>query len=63
MELTLRFGPEKDILAPDIVTQPQIMAWIMHTNSVHEDHSVTASVTGKPIEAEGSRGRVEAAGR
>ncbi|MGH7759695.1 MAG: Glu/Leu/Phe/Val family dehydrogenase, partial [Candidatus Dormibacteria bacterium] len=54
---------ERDIPAPDIGTTPQIMAWIMDTLSMHAGYSVTASVTGKPIEAGGSFGRVEAAGR
>ncbi len=62
-EIRLLLGPERDIPAPDIGTGPQIMAWIMDTISMHEGFSVTASVTGKPIEAGGSVGRIEAAGR
>jgi len=62
-EISLLLGPEKDIPAPDIGTGPQVMAWIMDTISMHKGFSVTASVTGKPIEAGGSVGRVEAAGR
>jgi glutamate dehydrogenase (NAD(P)+) len=62
-EISLLLGPERDIPAPDIGTDPQIMAWIMDTISMHRGFSVTASVTGKPIEAGGSVGRVEAAGR
>ncbi|MGH7608545.1 MAG: Glu/Leu/Phe/Val family dehydrogenase [Candidatus Dormibacteria bacterium] len=62
-EISLLLGPERDIPAPDIGTGPQIMAWIMDTISMHEGFSVTASVTGKPIEAGGSVGRIEAAGR
>ncbi|HVC38915.1 MAG TPA: Glu/Leu/Phe/Val dehydrogenase [Candidatus Dormibacteraeota bacterium] len=62
-EISLLLGPERDIPAPDIGTDSQIMAWIMDTISMHRGFSVTASVTGKPIEAGGSLGRVEAAGR
>lgn len=62
-EISLLLGPERDIPAPDIGTGPQVMAWIMDTLSMHKGFSVTASVTGKPIEAGGSRGRVEATGR
>jgi glutamate dehydrogenase (NAD(P)+) len=62
-EISLLLGPERDIPAPDIGTGPQVMAWIMDTISMHKGFSVTASVTGKPIEAGGSVGRVEAAGR
>ncbi|HUY97987.1 MAG TPA: Glu/Leu/Phe/Val dehydrogenase [Verrucomicrobiae bacterium] len=62
-EIRLLLGPERDIPAPDIGTTPQVMAWIMDTISMHEGYSITASVTGKPIEAGGSAGRHEAAGR
>ncbi|MGH7666839.1 MAG: Glu/Leu/Phe/Val family dehydrogenase [Candidatus Dormibacteria bacterium] len=62
-EISLLLGPERDIPAPDIGTGPQIMAWIMDTVSMHKGFSVTAAVTGKPIEAGGSVGRAEAAGR
>ncbi|HEY6538418.1 MAG TPA: Glu/Leu/Phe/Val dehydrogenase [Candidatus Dormibacteraeota bacterium] len=62
-EISLLLGPERDIPAPDIGTDPQVMAWIMDTISMHQGFSVTASVTGKPIEAGGSVGRTEAAGR
>jgi glutamate dehydrogenase (NAD(P)+) len=44
-------------------TSPQIMAWIMDTVSMHSGHSVTASVTGKPVDVGGSEGRVDAPGR
>src|SRR5260370_18418242 len=44
-------------------TNPQIMAWIMDTISMHQGHSVTASVTGKPVDVGGSEGRVDAPGR
>ncbi len=62
-EISVLIGPERDIPAPDVNTTPQVMAWIMDTISMHRGFSVTASVTGKPIEAGGSVGRVEAAGR
>ncbi|HVA21090.1 MAG TPA: Glu/Leu/Phe/Val dehydrogenase [Candidatus Micrarchaeia archaeon] len=62
-EIRLLLGPERDIPAPDIGTTPQVMAWIMDTISMHEGYSITAAVTGKPIEAGGSQGRHEAAGR
>jgi glutamate dehydrogenase (NAD(P)+) len=62
-EIALLIGPEKDIPAPDLGTTPQIMAWIMDTISMHAGHSVTASVTGKPVDVGGSEGRQEAAGR
>ncbi|HKP85830.1 MAG TPA: Glu/Leu/Phe/Val dehydrogenase [Blastocatellia bacterium] len=56
-------GPEKDVPAPDMNTNEQIMAWMMDTYSMHMRHTVTAVVTGKPIEIGGSRGRREATGR
>ncbi len=62
-EIRLLLGPERDIPAPDIGTGPQVMAWMMDTISMHEGYSVTAAVTGKPIEAGGSVGRIEAPGR
>lgn len=62
-EIALLIGPEKDIPAPDLGTDSQIMAWIMDTISMHAGHSVTASVTGKPVDVGGSEGRMEAAGR
>jgi glutamate dehydrogenase (NAD(P)+) len=62
-EIAILLGPEKDIPAPDMGTNPQIMAWIMDTVSMHSGHSVTASVTGKPVEVGGSEGRVDAPGR
>jgi len=62
-EIALLIGPEKDIPAPDLGTDPQVMAWIMDTISMHSGHSVTASVTGKPVDVGGSEGRTEAAGR
>jgi glutamate dehydrogenase (NAD(P)+) len=62
-EIALLIGPEKDIPAPDLGTTPQVMAWIMDTISMHQGHSVTASVTGKPVDVGGSEGRIEASGR
>ena len=56
-------GPERDVPAPDMNTDEQIMAWMMDTYSMHVRHTVTASVTGKPFDLGGSRGRREATGR
>ena len=56
-------GPEKDVPAPDVNTNDQVMAWIMDTYSMHVGHTETAIVTGKPIEMGGSLGRREATGR
>jgi glutamate dehydrogenase (NAD(P)+) len=56
-------GPEKDVPAPDVNTNEQTMAWIMDTYSMHARQTVTAVVTGKPINIGGSRGRREATGR
>src|SRR5207302_10242379 len=62
-ELLDFIGPEKDVPAPDMNTNEQTMAWIMDTYSMHARHTVTAVVTGKPIDLGGSRGRREATGR
>jgi len=56
-------GPERDVPAPDINTNPQTMAWVMDTYSMHSRHTVTGVVTGKPLALGGSRGRTEATGR
>src|SRR5687767_7914984 len=56
-------GPEKDVPAPDVNTDAQIMAWVMDTYSMHVGHTETAVVTGKPVEMGGSLGRREATGR
>lgn len=56
-------GPDRDIPAPDMGTDAQIMAWIMDTYSEHVGHSVPSVVTGKPIVLGGSLGRHEATGR
>jgi len=55
-------GPDKDIPAPDVNTNPQIMAWIMDTYSMHKGRAVPGVVTGKPIEIGGSVGRESATG-
>ncbi|HRK73339.1 MAG TPA: Glu/Leu/Phe/Val dehydrogenase [Rhodothermales bacterium] len=57
------FGPDRDIPAPDMNTNEQIMAWIVDTYSMHMRRTETAVVTGKPIVLGGSQGRVEATGR
>jgi glutamate dehydrogenase (NAD(P)+) len=62
-EITLFIGPETDIPAPDVGTNPQIMAWIMDTFSMGRGYSVPAVTTGKPLEVGGSKGRFEATGR
>src|SRR5215210_4261295 len=62
-ELLDFIGPERDVPAPDMNTNEQVMAWMMDTYSMHARHTVTAVVTGKPIEIGGSRGRREATGR
>jgi glutamate dehydrogenase (NAD(P)+) len=62
-ELIEVIGPEKDVPAPDVNTNEQVMAWMMDTYSMHMRQTVTAVVTGKPIEIGGSRGRREATGR
>ncbi|MBX9602867.1 MAG: Glu/Leu/Phe/Val dehydrogenase [Bryobacteraceae bacterium] len=56
-------GPERDIPAPDMNTNEQVMAWIMDTYSMHVRHTETAVVTGKPLNLGGSKGRPEATGR
>jgi glutamate dehydrogenase (NAD(P)+) len=62
-ELSDWFGPERDVPAPDVNTNAQTMAWVMDTYSMHMRHTVTAVVTGKPLELGGSLGRPEATGR
>jgi glutamate dehydrogenase (NAD(P)+) len=62
-EIVDAIGPEKDIPAPDVNTNDQIMAWVMDTYSMHIGQTTTAVVTGKPIEMGGSLGRREATGR
>ncbi len=62
-EISNMIGPEQDILAPDVYTNPQVMAWIMDTYSILKGYSVPGVVTGKPVELGGSLGRFEATGR
>jgi glutamate dehydrogenase (NAD(P)+) len=62
-ELIEFIGPEKDVPAPDVNTNEQVMDWMMDTYSMHMRQTVTAVVTGKPINMGGSRGRREATGR
>ena len=56
-------GPNRDIPAPDLGTDEQIMAWIMDTFSMNAGHSVPGVVTGKPVSIGGSQGRSEATSR
>lgn len=56
-------GPERDIPAPDVNTNAEVMGWIMDTYSMFQGHTVPGVVTGKPIEIGGSLGRREATGR
>ncbi|HUW65647.1 MAG TPA: Glu/Leu/Phe/Val dehydrogenase [Spirochaetia bacterium] len=62
-EISIIIGPEKDIPAPDVNTNPQVMAWVMDTFSMLSGFSVPSVVTGKPLEIGGSLGRSEATGR
>jgi len=62
-ELMDFLGPERDVPAPDLGTNEQVMAWVMDTYSMHVRHTTTAVVTGKPLDLGGSRGRREATGR
>lgn len=62
-EISPFIGPEVDIPAPDLATNPQVMAWVMDTFSTWKGHVVPGVVTGKPLELGGSRGRFEATGR
>ncbi|HLF19516.1 MAG TPA: Glu/Leu/Phe/Val dehydrogenase, partial [Bacteroidota bacterium] len=57
------FGPDRDVPAPDMNTNEQVMAWIMDTYSMHRRRTETAVVTGKPLILGGSLGRREATGR
>ncbi len=62
-EIAMMIGPDRDIPAPDVYTNPQVMAWIMDTYSTLKGFSVPGVVTGKPLELGGSVGRLEATGR
>jgi glutamate dehydrogenase (NAD(P)+) len=56
-------GPHIDVMAPDLGTNEQVMAWMMDTYSMHEGNPVPQIVTGKPVSLGGSAGRKEATGR
>ncbi len=56
-EMIDMFGPDRDIPAPDVNTNPQVMAWFMDTYSMHHQNYIPAVVTGKPLELGGSLGR------
>ncbi len=62
-EIEVLIGPERDIPAPDVNTNSQVMAWIMDTYSMHVGYTVPGVVTGKPISLGGSEGRNEATAR
>jgi len=62
-DISILIGPESDIPAPDVGTNPQVMAWIMDTYSMGKGYSVPAIVTGKPIQIGGSKCRFGATGR
>ena len=70
-DLTRRFtseiapiiGPDRDIPAPDMGTNPQVMAWMMDTYSMEQGYTIPGVVTGKPVAIGGSEGRFEATGR
>ena len=62
-ELLPIIGPEKDIPAPDVGTNAQVMAWMMDAYSSYMGYSVPGVVTGKPLSIGGSAGREEATGR
>jgi glutamate dehydrogenase (NAD(P)+) len=62
-EIINEIGPERDIPAPDVGTDPGVMAWIFDTYSMNKGHSVLGVVTGKPLMIGGSLGRLEATAR
>src|ERR1700682_6352105 len=62
-EISILIGPDSDIPAPDMNTNPQVMGWIMQTYSMHAGYSVPAVITGKPLAIGGSEGRLEATAR
>jgi glutamate dehydrogenase (NAD(P)+) len=62
-EIGLIIGPNRDIPAPDVNTNEQVMAWMMDTYSINEGATATGVVTGKPLAIGGSLGRREATGR
>src|SRR5262249_19238312 len=62
-EIVNEIGPEKDIPAPDVGTNPAVMAWIFDTFSMNQGYSVLGVVTGKPVAIGGSLGRADATAR
>ncbi len=56
-------GPHIDVMAPDMGTNEQVMAWFMDTYSMYQGKTVTEIVTGKPVASGGTEGRREATGR
>jgi len=62
-EISGLIGPERDIPAPDVGTNPRVMVWIMDTYSMNKGYAVLGVVTGKPVDVGGSLGRFEATGR
>jgi glutamate dehydrogenase (NAD(P)+) len=62
-EITPIIGPDQDIPAPDMGTNPQTMAWMMDTYSMGHGYTIPAVVTGKPVSVGGSEGRLDATGR
>src|SRR4051794_23395605 len=62
-EIGIIIGPQQDIPAPDVNTNPQVMAWMMDTYSMNTGTTATGVVTGKPIHLGGSLGRVKSTGR
>ncbi|WP_024287568.1 Glu/Leu/Phe/Val dehydrogenase [Cellulomonas sp. KRMCY2] len=62
-EIMPMIGPERDIMAPDIGTDAQTMAWVMDTYSVNKGYTIPGVVTGKPLEVGGSLGRATATSR
>src|ERR1700691_3869796 len=55
-------GPRTDVMAPDMGTNEQVMAWFMDTYSMHRGHAVNEIVTGKPVAVGGTEGRLQATG-
>lgn len=62
-EIDMMIGPDKDIPAPDMNTNAQVMAWMMDTYSMNQGRTATGVVTGKPLSLGGSLGRPDATGR
>jgi glutamate dehydrogenase (NAD(P)+) len=62
-EISPLIGPDRDIPAPDVNTNAQVMAWMMDTYSMHHGYTISGVVTGKPISIGGSQGRADATGR